>query len=85
MTILAAPEFQTSYDESLADARSKKVTVGEETPPAHPDMANSTVSEKLSSANDAQRVQELLEDIQPRTWVFTGDNLGFEVQQARRG
>lgn len=38
-----------------------------------------------SSAGDAARIQEILEDIQPRTWVFIGDNLGFEVQQARRG
>lgn len=40
--------------------------------------ANTTVT-------DAQRIQELLDDVQPRTWVFTGDNLDFEVQQARRG
>lgn len=37
------------------------------------------------SADDAERIHELLDDIQPRTWVFTGDNLGFEIQQARRG
>jgi acyl-CoA thioesterase-1 len=38
-----------------------------------------------SFANDGDRIQELLDDVQPRTWVFTGDNLGFEVQQALRG
>jgi lysophospholipase L1-like esterase len=38
-----------------------------------------------SSANDRDRILDLLNDVQPRTWVFTGDNLGFEVQQARRG
>jgi lysophospholipase L1-like esterase len=37
------------------------------------------------TAGDAERIHELLDDIQPRTWVFTGDNLGFEIQQARRG
>ncbi|MDA0284885.1 MAG: hypothetical protein O3B86_16180, partial [Planctomycetota bacterium] len=34
---------------------------------------------------DAARIQELLDNVQPRTWVFTGDNLGFDVRQARRG
>lgn len=38
-----------------------------------------------SFANDGDRIQELLEDVQPRTWVFTGDDLGFDVQQALRG
>ncbi len=37
------------------------------------------------SENDGERIQELLKDVQPRTWVFTGDNLGFQVEQARRG
>ena len=37
------------------------------------------------SANDGERIKELLEDVQPHTWVFTGDNLGFQAEQARRG
>lgn len=37
------------------------------------------------SANDGERITELLEDVQPHTWVFTGDNLGFQAEQARRG
>lgn len=43
------------------------------------------VASPTLSANDNERIQELLEDVQPRTWVFTGDNLGFQVEQARRG
>lgn len=38
-----------------------------------------------SFASDHDRIRELLDGVDPRTWVFTGDNLGFEVQQARRG
>ena len=36
-------------------------------------------------SNDGERIRELIEDVQPRTWVFAGDNLGFQVEQARRG
>jgi len=45
----------------------------------------STESAPPSFANDGDRIRDLLEDVQPRTWVFTGDDLGFEVQQALRG
>jgi len=48
-------------------------------------LHESTVSAPPSFANDGDRIRELLEDVQPRTWVFTGDDLGFEVQQALRG
>jgi hypothetical protein len=36
-------------------------------------------------ADDSQRIQEQLDDVQALTWVFAGDNFGFEIQQARRG
>ena len=47
--------------------------------------ASDSTAASTSSANDGERIKELLEDVQPRTWVFTGDNLGFQVEQARRG
>lgn len=47
--------------------------------------ASDSTAVPTSSANDGERIMELLEDVQPRTWVFTGDNLGFQVEQARRG
>lgn len=44
-----------------------------------------TTTSPPAFANDAERILDLLEDVQPRTWVFAGDNLGFQVEQARRG
>lgn len=59
-------------------------------PDQEPSLESATPHEVIaptppSFANDSNRIRELLEDVQPRTWVFTGDNLGFEVQQALRG
>jgi hypothetical protein len=51
-------------------------------PPAKPDVRTTTPP---SLANDGERILDLLDDVQALTWVFAGDNLGFEVQQARRG
>lgn len=56
--------------------------VNESTAPAN---SQAVAAAPTFSANDNERIQELLEDVQPRTWVFTGDNLGFKVEQARRG
>jgi lysophospholipase L1-like esterase len=53
--------------------------------PEAPTMSGSVDTAPTSPVNDRDRIQDLLDDVQPRTWVFTGDNLGFEVQQARRG
>ena len=66
------------------------------TSPSDPDEASAASAESTtpreaataaptSFASDRDRIQELLDGVDPRTWVFTGDNLGFEVQQARRG
>lgn len=66
----APAETQSDYSEDASDQK----------PHSH---QQTTVATR--TADDAARIHELLDDIQPRTWVFTGDNLGFEIQQARRG
>lgn len=35
-------------------------------------------------ARSAERIRDLLDDPVPRTWLFTGDSLGFDVRQAGR-
>lgn len=67
-----------------AGSRSASTTAPEEY--ARSDAANSEDRDPAQQhgVTDAERIHELLDDIQPRTWVFTGDNLDFEVQQARR-
>ena len=85
MTIQAVSDFQPPPAESSSDRPSTTIASAEEL--SHPalDTTDNDVSESTPAANDSQRIQELLEDVQPRTWVFAGDDLGFEVQQARRG
>lgn len=83
--------IQASADHQTPDIDSKDVAphseavngpVNESTAPAN---SRAVAAAPTLSANDNERIQELLEDVQPRTWVFTGDNLGFQVEQARRG
>lgn len=85
LVIQAAADPQTSgIDFKDVAPLSESVTrpATESTAPANRQTV--TASPALS-ANDNERIQELLEDVQPRTWVFTGDNLAFQVEQARRG
>jgi len=35
-------------------------------------------------ARSAERIRDLLDDPAPRTWLFTGDSLGFDVRMAGR-
>ena len=32
-----------------------------------------------------ERIQEMIEDAMPRTWLFTGDDLGFDARRSKRG
>ena len=83
--------IQTSADHQIPGIDFKDVAphsetvngpVNDSTAPAN---SQAVAAAPTLSANDNERIQELLEDVQPRTWVFTGDNLGFQVEQARRG
>lgn len=85
LAIQAAADHQTlDVDFKAVAPLPESVTgpVNKSTAPANSPVV--AISPTLS-ANDNERIQELLEDVQPRTWVFTGDNLGFQVEQARRG
>jgi lysophospholipase L1-like esterase len=65
-----------------ATSESADVPIDEPTSPTH---SSTTAASRTLFVDDSDRIQELLEDVQPRTWVFTGDNLGFQIEQARRG
>ena len=72
----------TDFAEIIHTPESVPAPVNKSASPASgPTVANSPTL----SANDGERIKELLEDVQPHTWVFTGDNLGFQAEQARRG
>ncbi len=85
LAIRSASEVASAMD-SIADLTSQS-----DPDEARPATVESTTPREAitaaptSFASDRDRIQELLDDVHPRTWVFTGDNLGFEVQQARRG
>ena len=68
------------YASEVAPAPHSNVNIP--SPPGSDDAR--TVAPTLVTS-DRDRIQELLDGVDPRTWVFTGDTLGFEIQQARRG
>lgn len=70
---------------NVRDAQSRSANDAGGAAENSPTGGQQTTAPVNSSASDTERIQEILEDVQPRTWIFAGDNLGFEVQQARRG
>ncbi|NQV26246.1 MAG: hypothetical protein HQ518_17975 [Rhodopirellula sp.] len=95
LAIQSAADFESQVDDGFAAACESELPVETAAVAASTTEDGFGTSESLisqtassllaSSANDADRILELLDDVQPHTWVFTGDNLSFEVQQARRG
>lgn len=49
------------------------------------DEASKSEPHTSGSATTEERVRDLLDDPTPRTWVFSGDSLGFGVRHAKRG
>lgn len=85
LAMLASAEFEAQMVDETANElieTDNASTSPSET--ATPDTPSPASDPELSTADDTTRIQELLEDVQPRTWVFTGDCLGFDVQHARR-
>lgn len=85
LAIQSASEVPSAIDSNVdltspSDSDEASAASAESTTPREAATAAPT-----SFASDRDRIQELLDGVDPRTWVFTGDNLGFEVQQARRG
>lgn len=84
-TIIAASDVSTpsgqASDETHAVSAPSSVEAGDR-PSGQTGHSGMAADARVT---DTERIQELLDDVQPRIWVFTGDNLGFEVQQARRG
>jgi lysophospholipase L1-like esterase len=85
LAIRSASEVPSAIDSNVdltspSDSDEASAASAESTTPREAATAAPT-----SFASDRDRIQELLDGVDPRTWVFTGDNLGFEVQQARRG
>ena len=85
LAIQSASEVPSAIDSNVdltspSDSDEASAASAESTTPREAATAAPT-----SFASDRDRIQELLDGVDPRTWVFTGDNLGFEVQHARRG
>lgn len=87
LAIQSAVEPQLLSDDSVADdsahAGVQPESVTEKV--AEPSNAPRAAISPSKVSNDKERIRELIEDVQPRTWVFAGDNLGFQVEEARRG
>ena len=85
LAIRSASEMASAIDSNVDHAGQSE---SDEVRPATTESSapdEATTAAPTSFSSDRDRIQELLDGVDPRTWVFTGDNLGFEVQQARRG
>lgn len=84
-TIITASDVSTSSSQESAETHAVSTPSSVQADDLPSDRTGHSGMSADARVTDAQRILELLDDVQPKTWVFTGDNLGFEVQQARRG